>query len=144
MAFRLARVLRLRTQLRERAEDELKAASAALGRVRETIGVVRARQTETRTAEAAAVAAGTTGAVLVAFRSYEEALRRREQALAAEASELAAELVRRREALLARRREERQLEILRERAREREAANEEHATSVLLDDLARRRQAEGR
>jgi flagellar export protein FliJ len=144
MTFRLARVLRLRTQLRERAQEEVAETRAALARVREAIGAARVRQAAARRAEEAAAVAGITGEEMRRFRAWERAERVREQALAAEAARLAHALVRRREMLVARRREERQLEILRERAAERHSAAEERATMVLLDDLARRRQAEGR
>jgi len=144
MTFRLARVLRLRTQLRERAQEEVAEARAALTHVREAIGTARARQGAARLAEAAAAATGITGEELRRFRTWEHAERAREQALAAEAGRLAGDLAERREALVARRREERQLELLRERAAERHTAAEERATMVLLDDLTRRRQAEGR
>jgi hypothetical protein len=117
---------------------------AALARVREAIGTARARQGAMRQAEDAAAATGMTGEELGRFRAWERAERGREQALAAEAERLARGFAGRREALVARRRDERQLELLRERAAERHSAAEQRATMALLDDLARRRQAEGR
>jgi flagellar export protein FliJ len=142
--FRLARILRLRTQLREQVQEEVAKIRAELGAVREAIFRSRTRQTENRRAEAAVAAAGMTGADLARFRAYDEGERLREEMLRAEGARLAHELVRRRETLLARRREERQLEVLRERATDRVEAMEEHAAAVALDDLARRRQAERR
>lgn len=137
--FRLARVLRLRTQLREQARDDVARARAALGAVRERIAAARAVEDGACAAEAAAVAGGTSAAELRRFRRFTAVTRARETALAAEATELAAEVVRRRDVLLTRRREERQLEILRERARDRSEAEAERAEMVLLDELMMRR-----
>lgn len=142
--FRLTRILRLRTQLRERAQDDMAKVRNELGVVRDAIFRSRTRQTENRRAEAAVAAAGMTGDDLARFRAYDAGERLREDALRAEGARLVHELVRRREALVARRREERQLEVLRERAEDRAEAVEEHAAAVALDDLARRRQAERR
>jgi flagellar export protein FliJ len=137
--FRLARVLRLRGQLRERARDDVARARAALGAVRERQAAARALEERTCAAEAAAASRGTTAAELLRFRRFTGAARAREAVLAEEAAGLAAEVARRREVLLARRREERQLEILRERARERSEAKSERAEMVLLDELMMRR-----
>jgi len=139
VGFRLGRVLRLRTQLRERARDEVARARAALAAVRGAMAAARAAQEETRAAEAVAAVSGMSGGDLARFRTYGDALAAREETLAGESARLADELVRLREALLVRRREERQLEQLRERARERHGAAEERTAMVLLDDLALRR-----
>src|SRR5207247_4947579 len=133
MALRLARVLRLRTQLRERAQDETARARAALVAAHEALAAARATRDAACAAGTAALD-GLTGAELWRFRAFEEESRTREQRLALSAR-LADEVVRRRQALLARQREERQLERLRERAREREEVPEERASMVLLDDL---------
>ena len=137
MAFRLARVLRLRTQLRERAQDETARARAALVAAHEALAAARARRDAACAAGIAALD-GATGVELGRFRAFEEGARTREQWLARESARLADEVVRRRQALLARRREERQLERLRERAEERHRRVEERAAAALLDDLARR------
>ena len=142
MAFRLARVLRLRTQLRERAQDETARARAALVAAHEALAAARATRDAACAAGTAALD-GLTGAELWRFRAFEEESRTREQRLALSAR-LADEVVRRRQALLARQREERQLERLRERAREHEEVPEERATMVLLDVLALRRRSERR
>ncbi len=138
MAFRLARVLRLRTQLRERAQDETARARAALVAAHEALAAARATRDAACAAGTAALD-GLTGAELWRFRAFEEESRTREQRLARESARLADEVVRRRQALLARQRER-----LRERAREREEVPEERATMVLLDDLALRRRSERR
>jgi len=137
--FRLARVLRLRSQLRERARDEVTRARAALAAVRERQAAARALEERTSAAEAAAASEGTTAGELRRFRRFTAVARAREAVLAAEAAGLAAEVVRRRETLLARRREERQLEILRDRAREQSEIRAERAAMVLLDELTMRR-----
>lgn len=139
--FRLNRVLRLRTQLRERAQNEVAKLRTEIGVVREAILRSRTRQTENRRAEAVVAARGMTGEELARFRVYDAGERLREQVLLAEGARLAQELVQRRRAVVARRREERQLEVLRERAEDRIEAAEEHAAAVALDDFARRRQA---
>jgi flagellar export protein FliJ len=138
-AFRLARVLRLRRQLREWAQDEVTHARGALAEARERVAAARAAQLRVREAEAAAVVKGMPAEELVRHRAYEDAARARERTLAAETQKLAAELLRRRETLVARRREERQLEKLEERFVERREAAEEAAAMTLLDDLALRR-----
>jgi flagellar export protein FliJ len=141
--FRLARVLRLRTQLRERAQDDVARARAALAQVRDAITAARAAQEAVREAESARAAGGMTGDDLQRSRAYEAAERVREELLVQESTRLAEELVRLRDALLARRREERQLEVLRERAMERAEGEEERAAMQLLDDLALRRERGG-
>jgi flagellar export protein FliJ len=143
-SFRLARVLRLRTQLRERAQVEVGAVRAALTSVSERLEVVRAAQAASRAAEAAVAATGMTAGDLQRFRGYEQAQRVREQALVAEGAELTATLAARREVLIERRRDERQLELLRERARERDETAEERSAMTLLDELAVRRRGERR
>jgi flagellar export protein FliJ len=142
--FRLARVLRLRSQLRQQAQDEMARARAALDAVREQIAAARVSQDLAREAEAAAAAIGLTADELLRFRAFEDRERAREQQLELESKRLANEVVQRHEVLLTRRREERQLEVLRERASDRMEAEEERSAMLLLDDLARRRQEERR
>ena len=142
--FRLARVLRLRSQLRQQAQDEMARARAALDAVREQIAAARVSQDLAREAETAAAAIGLTADELLRFRAFEDSERAREQQLELESKRLADEVVQRHEILLTRRREERQLEVLRERASERTEAEEERAAMLLLDDLALRRQEERR
>jgi flagellar export protein FliJ len=137
--FRLARVLRLRRQLREWAQDEVARARGALAEARERVAAARAAQVHVREAETAAAVRGMMGEELRRHRAFESAARVRERVLVAEVQKLAAELVRRREALVVRRREERQLEKLEERFADRREAAEEAAAMTLLDDLALRR-----
>ncbi len=128
MAFRLARVLRLRTQLRRQTQDEVAQLAAALGAVRREIAELGARQRAVRAEEEAALPRGLAAADLEARRRYEAELLARAAALAAG-----------RARLVERRREERQLERLAERAAARTAEAVARAEGVALDDLARRR-----
>ncbi|TMA57345.1 MAG: hypothetical protein E6J75_07855 [Deltaproteobacteria bacterium] len=136
--FRLARVLGLRTRLRERAQEETRAAAAAVAAARARVDAARAAQVSVRGAEQAAAASGLTGADLARFRTYERGMIIAEAALVEDGARCAEDLDRCRAALVDRRREERQLERLRVRAEERHRAVEERAAAVLLDDLARR------
>ena len=137
--FRLARVLRLRTQLRERAQEDVARESAALAEAQTALVEVRAAADAARAAEADAAAGGMTGAELHRSRAWTDTLANREQTLTRETSRLTTLLEQLRSVLLARRRGERQLEILRERANERGEAEDARTTATLLDDLARRK-----
>jgi flagellar export protein FliJ len=136
--FRLARLLRLRSQLRQQAQDEVAALQAAESRAVAARAAVRAAVDATRDAELDGAAAGLTGAELAGFRTYERALRAREESLAVDVTHLSAALAEGRQALVGRRRQERQLELLEERAQDRARAEEARATTVLVDDLALR------
>jgi flagellar export protein FliJ len=142
--FRLARVLRLRSQLRRQAQDDVARTQAALVALGDEIAAVRRAQEASRAAEEAATRRGVSGAELVRWRTYERALREREMALAAERTRVGQTLAQQREVLLGRRRQEKQLERLREKAADREEAAEERATMVALDDLVLRQRSERR
>ncbi len=144
LRFRLGRVLRLRTQLRKQAQDEVARTEASLAAFGEAIAAARREQDATRAAEEVAARGGISGEDLLRWRAYEEALLAQEQELARESARVAEELARCRRVLLGRRREERQLERLRERAEVRAGSAEERATIVLLDDLTLRQQGERR
>ena len=144
MRFRLARVLRLRTQLRRRAQEEVARATAELAVLREQMAASRQTQEAGRAAAEAAVRAGTTGEELACWGRYEQALAAREAALVVAAARLADAHVQARTLLLTRRREERQLECLRERALERHEAAEERTALNLVDDLVLRARTERR
>ena len=139
VAFRLARVLRLRTQLRRQTQDEVAQLGAELAAVRRQIAALSVRQREARAAEEASLPEGMAARDLQARRAYEEELLARIAALSAEDERLVGALVERRSRLLERRREERQLERLGERAAERTAEAAAREERVALDDLARRR-----
>lgn len=137
--FRLARVLRLRTQLREQAQEDVARGSTALAEAQAALADVRAAADAALAAEADAAAGGMTGAELHRSRAWTAALASKEQTLVREAGRLTTLLERLRSVLLGRRREERQLEILRDRVNERLGAEDERATATMLDDLARRK-----
>jgi len=137
--FRLARVLGLRTRLREQAQDTVQESAAALAAAGERIDAARAVQESVRAAEDASAATGIRGADLARSRAYEAGLALEEAALVAAQARLAEDLERCRAVLIERRREERQLERLRERAEERSRVAGERAAAVLLDDFARRK-----
>jgi len=143
--FRLARVLRLRTQLREQAEDELARVRAELAALRAQVADARAARLATRAAEEeAAAGAVLTGAQLAEYRGYEAAIDAREVALERKSAETATAVGTARDALLTRRREERQLERLAERTETAAAADEAHRMDTLLDELALRARRERR
>ncbi|MFN8542711.1 MAG: hypothetical protein U0807_00650 [Candidatus Binatia bacterium] len=137
--FRLARVLRLRTQLRRQAQEQVARVAAELARVREEEAAVRAARTAVRTAEEAALTGGVAVDDLRRGRAWEDVLDARATDLARAGEETVARLGHVRDGLVTRRKEERQLERLGDRARERHEAEEERAGMVLLDDLVLRR-----
>jgi flagellar export protein FliJ len=138
-AFRLARVHRLRTVLRQQTQDELARLAGAHADVERGIDGARAAQDRVRAEEETAAARGFPGVDLAALRARERALRAEELRLVGERARLDAELATCRGRLLERRREERQLEQLGARVRLREQAAAEREAALLIDDLARRR-----
>ena len=72
--FRLARVLGLRTRLREQAQDTVQESAAALAAAGERIDAARAVQDSVRAAEDASAAIGIRGADLARSRAYEASL----------------------------------------------------------------------
>lgn len=139
--FRLARLLRLRTQLREQAQRELGVRQAALAALDGAIAAARADEDAARADAGGAVARGASGrAVALAF-GYAEAQAARVLALAARRVTAAAAVEEQRRRVIARRREEEQLARLQARARERARAAEAHAEALFLDELALGRRA---
>lgn len=136
--FRLGRVLRVRTQLRQQAQDQMDRTRAALVTLEQRIAAVQASQAEARAAEEAAIANGCRGADLARWRSFEAAAAARERVLVRDKERLLAQLEREREALVAQRQEERKLERLEERARDRFDADAAREDARLLDELALR------
>jgi flagellar export protein FliJ len=137
--FRLARILRLRTQLRRLAEDEVARTGARLAALHDDVAAVRREQEASHAAAERAVRGGLAGAELHRWGQWGDALHARETALADESARVAEELVGRRGELVARRRDERQLERLGERTAARGRLEEERANGRLLDELALRR-----
>lgn len=140
--FRLGRVLRVRTQLRQQAQEQVARTRTALAALEQQIAAVQASQAAARAAEDAAIAGGCSGADLARWRSFEAAAAARERVLRRDREQLAAQLEREREALLAQRQEERKLERLEERARDRFDADVAREDARLLDELALRGRGE--
>ncbi|MCW5893758.1 MAG: flagellar export protein FliJ [bacterium] len=140
--FRLGRVLRVRTQLRQQAQEHVARTRAALAALEQRIAAAAASQAEARAAEEAASAAGCSGADLARWRSFEAAAAARERVLRRDREQLLVQLEREREALLAERQEERKLERLEERARDRFDADAAREDARLLDELALRGRGE--
>ena len=143
--FRLARLLRLRAQvrqLRQHEADELAAGLVALEEQARTLAAERERQ---GAAEAAAAAAGAlTPATLQLGREYDLALAAREQALATAVAEQRAALATKREELAHEHREERKFQHLEEAHRQRVSEEEGRHTDRLLDELAAQAHGRGR
>lgn len=135
-AFRLERVLRVRTQLRRlhalQAEmlatevDTLRVREDALAAARDRCGVEEART----------AAGGVAAAVVQLARAYDTILAREEQHVHDDGVRAAAALTAKRGEVEYERREERKLEQLEAMHRERAAEEEGRATAVLLDELA--------
>lgn len=143
-AFRLARVLRLRGQvrrLRQLEADALAADAAELA----ARGRALADERDRRADDEARVAAGLLGVdELQIGRAYDDALAEAERRCRAEAERVVTALAAKRVELQEERREERKFERLAAVHREREAEHEAQATSVLLDELAILRHGRGR
>lgn len=138
-SFRLRRILRLKTQLRKVAQDEI-------ARVRQDLAVVEKGIADTETARTENLAAATEAASqgraardLQLYEVYDRGQREFGQALRLEAYALVEVAEAQRGILLKRRREERQFECLDERQRQRDEAMEARIVANLQDDLARRR-----
>jgi flagellar export protein FliJ len=141
--FRLARVLRLRTRLRQQTQDELAAMAANLAALRAEVAAAREAQAAAHAALAEAARVGVTGEELGHWAAYERGLVGREKALAAESDRVTEAIVRGRAELVERRRDERKLERLRERLGNRAQAEEARQEERVLDDLALRERPQG-
>jgi flagellar export protein FliJ len=142
-SFRLARVLRLRRQLRRLRHHEAETLAAGLATLEEEGRQLATLRMQLGEEEAVATAAGAlTPALLQLRRRYDHALAAREGAAAALAREQRGALDAKREELLDARREERKLLRLEAVHRQRVAEAEERRIDRLLDELAL--QAHGR
>src|SRR5215467_11466527 len=117
--FRLARVLRLRTQLRRQAQEQVGQIVAAMAEARREIAAVHGQADAERAREEAALAKGLPIETLREGRAWERVLALRAARLGDGLQAMGATLTRAREVVGLRRREERQLERLAEQARER-------------------------
>jgi flagellar export protein FliJ len=142
-AFRLARVLRLRSQLRQQAQEQVGQILAAIAAARREAAALRRQAEAERAREEAVLMEGMTADALRERRAFEATLAARETQLGQAVSQMTVSLAQAREVVAARRREERQLERLAEQARERHQADEMHADAELLDELVLARRASG-
>jgi flagellar export protein FliJ len=139
--FRLARVLELRTRLREQAQDEVARRAAEVAAVRAREAAARRADLEARMAGQSALAGGMPGNDLLAWQAYAEAASARVDAAVRDVRAAIDVLTTARDALRVRRLEERQLERLRDRAQARAAVVEARTEMIQLDDFALRQQA---
>jgi flagellar export protein FliJ len=135
--FRLARLVRLRTQmrqLRQHEADALATTAATLAARAQALAAARDRRAAD---EARAAAAGLLDPALFQVgRGYDAVLADAERRCAADAAAVAAALDAKRAELQHERREERKFLRLEDAHRQRAADEEAHRTSVLLDELA--------
>jgi flagellar export protein FliJ len=139
--FRLARVLALRTRLREQAEDEVARRAAELAAVRGREAAARRADLEARAAGQSALAGGVAGVDLLAWQAYAAAAEARVDAAVRDVQAATEALTQARDVVRVRRLEERQLERLRERTEARAAVVEARTEMIQQDDLALRQQA---
>ena len=139
--FRLARVLELRTRLREQAQDDVARRAADLARVRLREAAARQADIDARAAGQTALAGGVAGTDLLAWHAYAAAAEARVDAAVRDVRAATEVLEQTRDVLRVRRLEERQLERLRERACARAAVVEARTEMIQLDDFALRQQA---
>jgi flagellar export protein FliJ len=139
--FRLARVLELRTRLREQAQDDVSRRAAELAALRAREAAARRADLEVRAAGASALGRGIAGVDLLAWQAYAEAAAARVDAAVRDVAAAGEVLLQARSVLRTRRIEERQLERLRDRAQDRAAVVDARAETIQLDDLALRQQA---
>jgi flagellar export protein FliJ len=138
-SFRLRRVLRLKTQLRKVAQDEIARVRQDLSVAEKGIADAEVARTRNLTAATEAALEGRAARDLQLHETYDRGQRESGQALRMKADALVEVVEAQRAILLERRREERQFECLDERQRTREEAAEARIVANLQDDLARRR-----
>jgi len=138
-SFRLRRILRLKTQLRKVAQDEIARVRQDLAAVEKGITGAETARMENLVAATEAALQGRAARDLQLHEVYDRGQRDFGQALRMKADALVEVVEAQRGILLERRREERQFECLDERQRARDEAMEARVVANLQDDLARRR-----
>jgi len=134
---RLARMLRLRTQLRSLRQHELETLAARAAAVEERRRALDDARERRASDEARAAAAGLLAPeAFHVGRRWDAVLADEERRAAVEATRLDAAIVRKRGELQDERREERRFERLVETNRQRALEAETHATGVIADELA--------
>src|SRR4051794_698532 len=122
--FRLARVLELRTRLREQAEDDVSRRAAEVAETHAREAAARRADLEARAAGQSALVGGVAGTDLLAWHGYAAAAEARVEKAIRDVYAATEVLTQARAVLRTRRLEERQLERLRERAEARAAVAE--------------------
>jgi len=137
-SFRFRRILRLKTQLRKVAQDEIARIRQDLAHVEK--GMADAEVARIRNLAAARQAAreGRTAGELRLYEAYDRGQQARARALRVQADALGEVVEAQRGIVLVRRREERQFECLEDRQSAREGAAQARGDASLQDDLARR------
>jgi flagellar export protein FliJ len=135
-SFRLARLLRLRTQLRTLKEGEVEQMLGRLDRLvgeAETVAAARERRSEAE--RLAAAEGGLSVDVLQLGRDYDRALAAREQRCREEVGRTQDALAARRDELLHQHREERKVRRLEETFRQRASESADREAARTLDEL---------
>jgi len=136
--FRFGRILRLKTQLRKVAQDEILMLRRDLTRVEKEMADVEVARTRNLAAATRAALEGRKAGDLQLHEAYDRAQQALRRVLRARADAIREALEARRLIVIERRREERQFECLETRQREREEAAGSRGEANLQDDLARR------
>jgi len=138
-AFRLDRVLRLRTQLRRLRMHEAETLAGELAMVRRRAEALAAARDEHARVSAALAGTGMPATEFQLGSAYDAALADEERHCRLEEERTVAALLAKRTEIESERREERKLEQLEVLHRDREIEEEAHRTATLLDELALRR-----
>jgi flagellar export protein FliJ len=137
-SFRFRRILRLKTQLRKVAQDEIARVRQDLAQVEKGIADAEVARMRNLGAARQAAGEGRTAGELRLYEAYDRGQQVRAQALRVQADALGEVVEAQRGIVLARRREERQFECLEDRQSAREDAVQARGEASLQDDLARR------
>ena len=137
-SFRFKRILRLKTQLRRVAQDEIARLRQDLTAVEKGIANAELAQARNRAAATQAALEGRSARDLQLHESYDRGQQAYGKALRAQAAALGEVIEMQRGVLIERRREERQFECLESHQRAREDAAQAYDEAKLQDDLARR------
>jgi len=137
-SFRFRRILRLKTQLRKVAQDEIARIRQDIAHVEKGIAESEVARIRNLAAARQAAGKGCTAGELRLYDAYDRGQQARGRALRVEADALGEVVEAQRGIVLVRRREERQFECLEDRQSEREGTAQARGEASLQDDLARR------
>jgi len=137
-SFRFRRILRLKTQLRKVAQDEIARIRQDIAHVEKGIAESEVARIRNLAAARQAAGKGCTAGELRLYDAYDRGQQARGRALRVQADALGEVVEAQRGIVLVRRREERQFECLEDRQSGREGAAQARSEASLQDDLARR------